>query len=212
MNSQVLVNLHLISVTAFLLIYLVKTILLFTNENALDRFTRGTRVAEMIISVLFLGTGIWLYAILGAIKVLQIVKLVCVFAAIPLAVAGFKKKKKPLAVVSLLLIIAAYGIADMSKKKPYIPTKVEITGNTDEASQLGIKTYAANCAMCHGMDGKKEYRNAANLSLSTLDEASIHLLVQEGGKDQRGTMPGFANTLSREEITAVSAFVFTLRK
>src|SRR5258706_5694257 len=108
MNSQLLATIHIVSVTAFLLIYLVKTILIFTNTGALQKFTSATKVLEMIVSTLFLVTGVWLVIIVGAIKTFQIIKLVCVFVSIPLAIIAFKKMKKGLALLAFILIVAAY--------------------------------------------------------------------------------------------------------
>ena len=52
---------HLLTVVLFLLIYLIKTFLLLTNKNEkLASFTKAVKVPEMIISALFLGTGIYL--------------------------------------------------------------------------------------------------------------------------------------------------------
>jgi mono/diheme cytochrome c family protein len=89
---------------------------------------------------------------------------------------------------------------------------VEVRGEGDEASILGAKVYAANCAMCHGMDGKKQYRKAPDISLSRLDEATMRLMITHGSKSERGVMPGYGNVLTEEEINAVSAYVFTLRQ
>lgn len=209
MNSSLLTTIHLISVNVFLLIYLIKTVLLFSNRSALDKFTRATRIIEMIVSTLFLLSGVWLIIMLGAVKTFHIIKLVLIFISIPLAVIGFRKYNKVLALISLLLIVGAYGLAEMAKNKPFIPSRVEITGNADEASKLGIKTYIANCAMCHGEDGKKMYREAKDLSASGLDEASIELKIREGTK---GKMPAYTGVLSDDEIHAVSAYVMTLKR
>jgi len=212
MNSQLLTTVHIISVNVFVLIYLVKTIFIFINQNALQKFTKATKVVEMLVSALFLITGVWLFFILGAIKVFQIIKLICVFAAIPVAVIGFKKMKKGLALLSLILILAAYGLSDMAKSKPYIPNNAEVTGDADAVHQLGVKTFAANCAMCHGLDGKKQYRGAPDLSISLSDNDKILHLVKEGIKGEMGVMPAFGGTLSDDEINAVAAYVVTLRK
>ncbi len=209
MSSSLLATIHIITVNLFLLLYLVKTILLFSNVSMLEKFTRATKMLEMIVSTLFLASGVWLLFILGAVKTLFIVKFILVFAAIPIAVVGFKKQNKMLALLSLVLIVGAYGLAEASKNKPFLPSKVEVNGNADETAKLGIKTYIANCAMCHGKDGMKMYRDAKDLSASALDGASIEMMVKEGSK---GKMPAFAGALSDEEIIAVSAYVQTLRK
>ncbi len=208
MNSILLASIHVIVVTIFLLIYFIKTILLFTSSTALQKFTKATRVIEMIVSTLFLVTGIWLFFLLGAIKFFQIIKLACVLISVPLAVVGFKKQNKALALISFVLILAAYGLAEMSKNKPFIPSTVVINGNADDASQLGLKTYAANCSMCHGLDGKKSYRDASDLSASSRDASRIQQMIKEGSK---GKMPTFNGTLSDEEVNATAAYILTLR-
>jgi cytochrome c553 len=216
MSSSLLATIHVISVNIFLLLYLIKTILLFTSTTNLDKFTRATRVIEMIISFTFLVTGIWLLFILGAVKTLLVIKFLMVFASIPIAVIAFKRRKKVMAVISLLLIFGAYGLSEAAKKKPFIPSKVEVSGNADDTAKLGIKTYVANCAMCHGKDGKKMYRDATDLSTSALDQASAELMIRSGSsvttKSGQVKMPSYTGVLSDDEIVAVAVYIQTLRK
>ena len=209
MNSTLLTTIHITAAQVFLLIYLLKTVLLFANKDALLKFTRVTRLLEMIVSILFLASGVWLFVMLGAIKTMQIVKLALVFISIPLAVVGFKRMNKALALLSFLLIVGAYGLAEMSKGKPYIPNKVIIEGNADEVTKLGAKTYIGNCAMCHGQDGKKKFRDAIDLSLSAASNERIDSLIRNGSK---GKMPAFGTTLSDDEIKAATTYVFSLRQ
>lgn len=208
MNSSMLTTVHVIVVNVFLLIYLVKTILIFSNISALEKFTKATKVLEMIVSTLFLVTGVWLYAILGAIKMLHIIKLVIVLVSIPLAVVGFKKQNKALALLSFILIVGAYALAEVARNKPFIPNKVVVNGNADAAAQSGMTTFAANCAMCHGLDGKKKYREATDLSLSASDNVRVDSLIKKGSK---GKMPSFTGTLRDEEITTVATYILQLR-
>ncbi|MES2395188.1 MAG: SirB2 family protein, partial [Bacteroidota bacterium] len=89
---------HLLSVILFLLIYLIKTVLLLSNKNeGLAKFTKVVKVPEMIVSTLFLVTGIYLLTQIPEIKTLLIIKIVAVLISIPLAIIGFKKKNKVLA-------------------------------------------------------------------------------------------------------------------
>lgn len=208
MDSILLAKIHMVSVMLFLLTYVIKTVLLLSNQASLDKYSRVTKVPEMIISTLFLVTGVWLFVLLGGIKFFHIIKLVFVFFAIPLAVVGFKKKNKVLAFISLLLIIGSYGLAEMSKNKPFIPAKVIVSNDDGTALVAGTRIFAANCAFCHGTDGKKGYRGANDLTISTHDEAFEQEMIREGSK---GKMPAYAATLSTEEIAAVASYVMTLR-
>ena len=85
---------HLVSVNLFLLIYLVKTILLVANKNeALAKFNKINKVPEMIISTLFLVSGIYLLTQIGTTKFL-IIKIAIVFVIIYLWVVQMLKDEK----------------------------------------------------------------------------------------------------------------------
>lgn len=197
-----LLLIHKVSVILFLVIYLVKTALLLSNQiTPLEKITRVTKAPEMIVSVLFLVTGIWMFVEIGAIKQMQIIKLIAVFVSIPLAVVGFKKRNKGLALMSLILIIAAYGLAEMSKKKPYGAKEISATAN-------GVEIYATNCAMCHGEDGKKGLAAATDLSTSALSKEEAVAVITDGRKN----MAAYKNVLSTEQIDAVADYIQTLKK
>ncbi len=197
-----LLTLHRISVIVFLFIYLIKTFLLLANQHTtLERFVKATKVTEMIVSALFLITGIWLFVEIGAIKNMQIIKLIAVFVSIPLAVVGFKKKNKALALVALLLIIAAYGLAEMSKKKPYPVKQVEATASAEEI-------YKVNCASCHGDDGARQLGGAKDLSTSMITKDEAKVIIAKG----KNNMAGFESVLTPEQIDAVAEYVQKLKK
>jgi mono/diheme cytochrome c family protein len=156
----------------------------------------------MIVSFLFLITGGYMLTELPEINKLMVFKLIAVFASIPLAVIGFKKSNKVLASFSLLLIIGAYGLAEMSKKRG---TK---TTASDHLSNNGKDIYTANCMKCHGEDGSLGLAGAIDLSTSTLDNTTAKEVVRIG----RGAMMGYGNQLSNEQITKVVDYIETLRK
>jgi cytochrome c553 len=203
---------HLISVIAFLLIYLVKTILLLGNkEDGLVKFTRTVKVPEMIVSTLFLVTGIYMLFQIPEIKSMLIIKIVLVFASIPVAVIGFKRRKKVLAVLSLLMIIGAYGLAEMSKKQ-----KSRSSASDPETEVAPLKAVALNghdifmnnCARCHGEDGKLGLMDSPDLSVSAMDLNTKIEIIKKG----KGAMTGFEGLLTEEEIKEVATYTESLKK
>lgn len=195
---------HLLSVILFLLIYLIKTVLLLSNKNeGLAKFTKVVKVPEMIVSTLFLATGIYLLTQIPEIKSLLIIKIVAVLISIPLAIIGFKKKNKVLAVLSLLLIIGAYGMAEMSKKQKSKSMET-ISGSTLNGQEL----FNASCISCHGVDGKLGLMEASDLSISTMEFAAKIEIIKNG----KGAMTPFAEILTEEQIKAVAEYTESLKK
>jgi len=213
MDSKLLVTLHLIAVQLFVLLYLVKLVLLFTSKTKLDAFSKKIRVPEMMVSALFLLTGLWLFAVLGAIKTLQILKLALVLVSIPLAVAGYKNHNKALAILSFALLVSAYGISEAARSKPYRPAHVSIAGNIAAVNTEGIRGYLENCAMCHGQDGDKGYRGATLLSASKMDAGAAAAIIVAGiKKGSHGTMPAFGQVLNESQVGAIAAYIQGLKK
>jgi mono/diheme cytochrome c family protein len=200
---------HYLSVTLFFLIYLIKTILLITNkEEALTNFTKKVKVPEMIISFLFLFTGVYMLTQIPVISTLLIIKLVAVVASIPLAVIGFKKKNKALAVLSFVLICAAFALAEISKKHPQKTASSENAEDATPKTVDGKTVFEAYCISCHGADGQAGIAGAANLSTSGMDLNSKVEIIRNG----KGTMQPFGGTLTDEEIQAVAAYIETFKK
>lgn len=198
---------HTLVVTLFLLLYLIKTFLLVTRkEETLRMVTVKTQWAERIISVLFLATGIYLYLNSGNITWKLHLKLGLVFASIPLAIIGFKRKKPLLAILSVLFLIAAYGLAEMNKKHV---TKIEKPAVPINASELdaGLALYSSYCKSCHGDDGSLGLSGAKDLRVSTLTTEEKKSLVRSG----KGAMPPYSQ-LSEAEVDAVVGYTETLRK
>ncbi|HQQ93196.1 MAG TPA: SirB2 family protein [Bacteroidia bacterium] len=196
---------HYLVVVLFLFIYVVKTILLLSDKNEmLSKFSARVRIPEMIISTLFLLTGLYLsFQIPFGEKYTYLfwIKIVMVAAAIPLAVIGFKRSNKILASLSLVLITATFGVAEAYHKRKAIP-KVDNAGLVD-AKIL----FDNNCASCHGADGKYSLGGAKDLTQTQLDVAGINSLILQG----KGMMPA-AVQLSPEQARAVSEYVHAVLK
>lgn len=198
---------HVFTVILFLLIYLVKTILLVSNKhNVLDMVTRKLKVPEMIISFLFLATGIFLWINSGSIDTWFYFKLVAVFASIPLAIIGFKRKNKALAVIAVLLIIYAYGVSETRSyyfKKPDL--QAQFAGTDKEF--LGKSIYESQCIGCHGPTGQAQLSGAKDMTLSELNMDEVIHIIKKG----KNAMPAYERMLSEEQTKAVAEYVVSLR-
>lgn len=194
---------HYLIVILFLLIYVIKTILLLSNKNdLLEKFTKKVKVPEMIISFLFLATGIYLLTQLSfgsKYDYMLWIKILLVLASIPLAVVGFKKKNKILAAASLLMIVASFGLAEVYHKKKGITE----TSTTDANMMDGKTLYMANCKLCHGEDGKLGANGASDLSTTTLEVASIQDAILKG-KNMMSPVP-----VTEDQARAIAAYVTT---
>jgi uncharacterized membrane protein SirB2 len=198
---------HVLSVALFLLLYIVKTYLLASGkQETLDKVSKATKHPERLISVLFLATGIYLLMNSGNVTSLVYIKIAMVFASIPLAVIGFKRKKPILAIVSVLLLILSYGLAEMngkraSKNKP----KPEISQQANEA-EVGKALYENYCQNCHGAEGDAGLSGAKNLKLTALSAEEQASIILNG----KGVMPGFKN-LKSNEVQAIVKHVQSLK-
>lgn len=198
---------HRIVVSIFLLHYIVKFGLLAADRDEnLASYTKITRVPEMIISLLFLLTGGYMLFKVSDFGMIMIFKLVCVFASIPLAVIGFKKKNKMLALLAVILILLAYGFAEMNKKSK-TGGKVDTSAVGAEPVAVGKAVYLHSCVSCHGADGKLGLAGAKDLSVTQLSQADEKQIIK-GGKN---AMPGY-NDLTDEQVDGVVQYIATLKQ
>jgi mono/diheme cytochrome c family protein len=84
------------------------------------------------------------------------------------------------------------------------PANVALTSEAN--AEAGHKLFDRNCAHCHGDDARgDEGPNLYNLKLS---DARIAKRIKEGVK---GEMPRFGSKLSDQEITALTAYLRSLK-
>ncbi|MBS3912895.1 MAG: c-type cytochrome [Bacteroidetes bacterium] len=163
-------------------------------------------LVDMVISTIFLITGVWmLLNIPGSlIGTLLIIKIGLVFLSIPLAIIGFKKNKKGIAVVAVALVLGAYGLGEMNKKRPAVNESMVRTSVT--ANELFV---ASNCALCHGVEGKQPNTaiGAIDLTKSKISDDEISKRITNG----KNNMPGYKKRLSEEQVKMLTEYVKSLR-
>lgn len=192
-----MLHLHRLVVILFVLIYLFKTILLLSDrDELLEKFKKKTKVLEMIVSFLFLATGIFLLVKSANINTYHVIKIVLILASIPLAVIGFKKKNKVLAAGSFFLLVVAYMLAYKAKETKAGEVIVAVNGK---------EIFEQKCVLCHGNDGKLGASGAKDLTATQVDHTGILTLLNEG----KNAMPSFKGTLSVEQMEAVTNYIET---
>ncbi len=206
---------HKLVVLLFTAIYIIKTVLLLIgSNNGLEKFSKFIKIPEMIISLLFLLTGAYLVMDIAAFDFLFILKLVFVLAAIPIAVIGFKKKKKLFAIISIFLIIGAYGLAEVHKSRLGKRHDFKEEVITDSSAQNyvanlhGKALYNAQCLVCHGKNGAAGLSGAKNLQISKKTDAEITSIINTG----KNTMPKMDGKFNEQEIKALVSYVKRLRQ
>jgi mono/diheme cytochrome c family protein len=209
-----LLHTHKLVVILFVLLYFIKTILLLANKKeGLEKFKKVTKIPEMVISFLFLATGLVMIFQLPSINQFMIFKIVAVFASIPLAVIGFKKGNKMLAGLAMLLIIGSYGLAEMSRR--YVE-KVEVAqGTVTDASVSnydalvhGKALFEGNCVACHGADGQAGIAGSKDLTITQLDGAGLKNIIVNG----KNAMPPYKKVLNEQEVDALTKYVQSMKK
>ncbi len=203
-----LLHSHRLFVILFLVHYLIKLVLLLMNRHeSLAKYAKATRIPEIILSVGFLVSGGWMLVKGAIFSNLIIIKLICVFASIPLAVIGFKKGNKVLAFLAVLLIVASYALAEVNKKAK-TGKKIEIPANTEPLA-AGKLLYVNKCAQCHGEIGNGGVSGAKDLSLTQLSIEDQKTLIRLG----KNAMPGFKeDVLSETDVDAVVQYVATMKQ
>jgi mono/diheme cytochrome c family protein len=198
---------HRLAVMLFLVLYLIKTALLVSGMNqALDKFSAKTKIAEILISTLFLLTGIYLAFNSGQLGSWFWVKLIAVFSSIPLAIIAFKRKRKPLALLALIFLVYSYGISET--KSPFFKKEAAADFAGLSGIELGKKIYDAHCISCHGDDGKLGLSGAKDLTLSPLSFDEKMQIVLKG----KNSMMAYEKLLTDEQIQAVTEYVHSLKQ
>lgn len=210
MQYHQIVLIHRIVVSLFLLHYVWKGFLLLSDKkDTLTGYTSKTKIAEMILSVLFLGTGIYLVYAGPSLSTLMLVKIGLVFASIPLAIVGFKKGNKALAMVAILFLVAAYGLAEMNKAKFKKEDKAPVDTSAVAADPVAVgkEVYTVKCVACHGAGGDAGLAGAKNLKVTQLTDDQQKDIIKHG----KAGMSAFPD-LADDQLNGLVAYIKTLKQ
>jgi cytochrome c553 len=213
-------HLHYTVVVLFLAFLTYKTILLLLNKTELlDKVREKTKIIDIILGSLILITGGFLLFRLhsGNVETYLIVKIILVFAAIPLGIIGIKRKKKALAILSVLVFVYVWAIAVKRDANVFAGRKTSPEQTSpgtilDENKSMNLDNakaiYTSQCARCHGEDGTAGVGGAKDLSQSTLTREEKENIITNG----KGVMPPFANLLTESEVKSVAAYIESFKK
>jgi putative copper resistance protein D len=118
--------------------------------------------------------------------------------------------------VGLVIGFAWHPIAEIAE--PAYPTTyfAPTVAYSAASVSMGARVFAANCALCHGADGRGDGPVAASLPIKPTDLTQAHVLGHNPGDlywwistGRGGVMPGFAGTLSEHQRWNVINFVRT---
>jgi cytochrome c553 len=199
---------HFITVSVFLLIYLVKTIMLLANKDEQLESLNGILIIfEIMISFVILITGIMLIIQSSQFyNYLLLAKYVLFLLSIPLAIIGFKKANKFMAVTSLVFLIVTFGLGEMAKKYGFIlgvPVEVQDAKSASyDLGKHGEALYMSGCVRCHGEDGTSAIRGAADLSVSVMKPEDKLKVIKKGHND----MPAFI-MLTDQDLKAIVFYI-----
>lgn len=105
---------HTLLVTIFLLSYIIKTFLLVSGKReAFLRYRKRFLMPEMIITILFLLTGVYMWWSIGFGNIAGWfhVKISLVLFGIAFGIIGFRRENKALAIISTLIFLYIFILA-----------------------------------------------------------------------------------------------------
>lgn len=113
--NLIILNIHIVVTSLYLLNYTIKSgLFLFGNNETFRTYRVKTMWIENVFPILFIATGIYNLNRMGGFFYAGewfYYKLTLVLLSIPVGIIGMKKEKKPLVVLSLIMLIYVYLLA-----------------------------------------------------------------------------------------------------
>ena len=113
--NLIILNIHIVVTTLYLLNYLIKSgLFLLGNRDTFRIYRKRTMWVEMVFPLLFIGTGIYNLVKVGGFGNVGTwfhIKLTLVLLSIPIGIIGMEKENKPLVILSILILVYVYLIA-----------------------------------------------------------------------------------------------------
>ncbi len=209
-----LTHTHVLMSALFLFALLLKTVFLLSgNDEMLERFKRKFKIPEIIVDSLMLLTGIYLAFSSGWTTHGSWfwIKMAAFLAAVPMSVIAFKKQNKAMALLSLLLLLYAYGISEtkspvFNKKAALVSDETPAVAEGDNLVEAGAAIFHLDCARCHGNDGRGGKSGAPNLRESKMTAEEVMARIRKG----KNAMPGYEGYLDDKQIEALAAYIGSL--
>jgi mono/diheme cytochrome c family protein len=199
---------HTLVVSLYLLQLLLRLIMMAaaTPEKS-AKFTRAMRIPHIVLSVLFLGTGIFLMARQETIQPYVWMKLGLIAASIPVGIIGGKRNSVPLTGFAFLLLAGAMALAFIKPMRTTTTKEVQETGENTATIKAGQQLYIQRCELCHGGDGTKAFQGAKDLKASTMEDAAIMDIIRKG----KNMMPPNQD-FTDQQVEELKEYVKYLRK
>ena len=102
-----------------------------------------------------------------------------------------------------------------------IPVVAMTVSSMAFAADAGKRPYNANCASCHGKDGKGDTEEGKKKHVKDLTDPAVQAkltddqiekIITDGISEKDREMKGFKDRLSDEQVKAITAYVRTLKK
>jgi mono/diheme cytochrome c family protein len=202
---------HKLVVSLYLLQLLVRVILMVASKKeTVEKYTKAMRIPHIVLSILMLGTGIYLMVRTPTgTQPYIFVKLGLMLASIPLGIIGSKRSSVPLTGLAFLLLAGTMAIAFV--KPAFLRSTTAVTVDAGDANAASLKegkaVFEAKCYLCHGADGRMGFQGAKDLHVSVLEDDAIMEIIRHG----KGRMPA-NNDLSDAEVQNLKDYVKYLRK